>query len=124
MDIKTKFIIHDIQRSVAKRGLETGGRVQQFIDSEVLRLTDPYVPMDLAAGASGGTLKRSGTQHTKIGSGKAIYRTPYARRLYYNPQYNFQGAPMRGGQWFSRMKGDHKDNILRGAAKLAGGRDG
>lgn len=116
MDIKTKLIIHDIKKSIAKRGLEAQGRVQQFIDSEVLRLCDPYVPMDT------GQLKQSGTRHTKVGSGNVRYKTPYARRLYYNPQFNFQGAPMRGAYWFERFKANHRDEVLRGAAKIAGGR--
>lgn len=116
MDIKTKFIIHDIKKSIERRGLEAQGRVQQFIDSEVLRLCDPYVPMDR------GILKQSGTQHTRIGSGRVVYKTPYARRMYYNPQYNFQGAPMRGAYWFERMKANHKDEILKGAAEVAGAR--
>ncbi len=116
MDIKTKLIIYDIKKSMAKRGLETQGRVQQFIDSEVLRLCDPYVPMDT------GQLKQSGTRHTRIGSGRVVYKTPYARRMYYNPQYNFQGAPMRGAYWFERFKANHRDEILKGAAKVAGAR--
>lgn len=116
MDIKTRFIIHDIKKSIAKRGLEVGGMVQKYIDSEVLRLSDPYVPMDT------GQLKQSGTRHTRIGSGEVVYKTPYARRMYYNPGYKFQGAPMRGAYWFDRMKADHKEQILRGAAQIAGAR--
>lgn len=116
MSFKTKILIHDIQKSIAKRGVETGGRVQKFVDSEVLRLTDPYVPMDT------GQLKQSGTRHTRIGSGEVKYKTPYARRMYYNPQYRFQGAPMRGAYWFERFKANHRDEILKGAAKVAGAR--
>ena len=116
MSFKTKVLIHDIQKSIAKRGLEVQGKVQQFIDSEVLRLCDPYVPMDT------GQLKQSGIRHTRIGSGRVVYKTPYARRMYYNPQYKFQGAPMRGAYWFERMKANHKDQILKGAAKVAGAR--
>ena len=93
-----------------------GGQVQRYIDSEVLRLSDPYVPMDT------GIAKSSGTRHTRIGSGNVIYKTPYIRKIYYNSHFNFQGAPMRGAYWFERMKSDHKMNILKGAAKLAGGR--
>jgi hypothetical protein len=118
MDMSGKLIIHDIRNSIKKRGLETGGKVQKFIDSEVLRVTDPYVPMDT------GTLKSSGIRNTTIGEGKVIYRTPYARKLYYNPQFNYQGAPMRGGKWFERMKIDHKDSILKGASQIAGARSG
>lgn len=118
MEFKTKLKIKEIQVLLAMRGLETQGKVQKYIDSEVLRLTDPYVPMD------SGELKRSGTRHTRVGSGEVRYKTPYARRLYYNPQYKFQGAPTRGGKWFERMKGNHRVQILNGAAKVAGGRGG
>lgn len=116
MDMGARIIIHDIQKSISKRGLETGGFVQKFIDSEVLRRTAPYVAKDV------GDLMNSGTRNTKVGSGEVIYRTPYARRMYYNPQYNFTEAPMRGARWFERMKADHKGSILKGAAQIAGGR--
>lgn len=114
MKIETKFIVHDINKSIARRGLEVGQEVQKHIDSEVLRYTSPYVPLDK------GDLEKSGTRHTTIGSGKVRYKTPYARKLYHNPQYTFQGAPMRGGKWFERMKADHRDDILRSAAIKAG----
>ena len=38
-----KFIC-DISAAIKKRGLEENGRVQQFIDSECLRLCEPKVP--------------------------------------------------------------------------------
>ena len=31
-----------------------------------------------------------------------VWDTPYARHLYYHPEYNYQGAPMRGGYWADR----------------------
>lgn len=95
---------------LAERGLNPGGRVQKFIDSEVLRRTDPYVPMDT------GALKRSGIQHTKVGSGEVIYKTPYARRQYFTNQ----GDGLRGSRWFERMKADNKKSILDGAKKMSG----
>lgn len=90
-------------------------KAQEFVDSEVLRRCAPYVPMDT------GELIRSGTRETRLGSGRVIYRTPYARRWYYRPA-NFHGAPKRGNYWFERMKaaGGAKA-ILRGAAKIMGG---
>lgn len=116
MQFKGKLELKDIGTLMAARGLGKNGKAQQFVDSEVLRLSDPYVPMDT------GKLKQSGTRFTRIGSGEVIYKTPYARKMYYNPQFKFQGAPMRGAYWFERMKGNHKDQILKGAAKIAGGR--
>lgn len=114
--MKMRIELKKLESLLSKRGLAERGAVQRYIDNEVLKLTDPYVPMDT------GALKSSGVRHTSIGSGEVKYKTPYARRLYYNPQYNYDGAPKRGGRWFERMKSDHKLSILKGAANLAGGR--
>lgn len=90
-------------------------RAQQYVDSEVLRRCDPFVPKDT------GELIRSGIRETKLGSGRVVYRTPYARRWYYEPA-RFQGAPKRGNYWFERMKASGgKKAILRGVAKITGG---
>lgn len=96
-----------------ERGLEPGGRVQRFIDSECLRLCEAKVPKDT------GALIESGISNTQIGSGEIRYRTPYARRWYYMPA-EFQEAPERGNYWFERMKREYKEQILNGARKLAG----
>ncbi len=94
---------------------------QKFVDSEVLKRCNPYVPKD------NGELIRSGTRETRIGSGRVVYRTPYARRWYYEPA-NFQEGEdskpkgKRGNYWFERMKRDGGARaILRGAAKITGG---
>lgn len=87
---------------------------QQYVDSEVLRLCTPLVPMDT------GELIRSGIRETRIGTGQVIYNTPYSRRWYYEPA-NFQGAPMRGNYWFERMKNNGgKQSIARGVASILG----
>lgn len=109
-----KSIIYDEDKILAKRNLEMGGAVQQFIDSECLRLCDPLIPFD------NGDIVESGQINTAIGSGQVKYRTPYARRWYYMPA-DFQEAPRRGNYWFDRMKQNGgKDEILAGARKLAG----
>jgi len=95
------------------RGIEAGGKVQRFIDSEVLRKNDPYVPLDT------GMLRDSGISETQIGSGLVKYKTPYARKKYFENKGRSGGK--RGKLWFERMKADHKDDILRGAIKIAGG---
>ena len=87
--------------------------VQSYIDSEVLRLNDPYVPKET------GILKQSGIMHTQIGTGEVKYRTPYARRWYYMPA-NFHEAPKRGNYWFEKMKREHKQRILEGAKHRVG----
>lgn len=112
----TLKMLKDVNALRMARKIQPGGPVQKFIDSEVIRTSEPYVPF------RDGTLASSATRNTSLGSGNVIYQTPYARRLYYNPQYNFSGAPIRGGKWFERMKLDHRDTILKGAAKMSGGR--
>ena len=107
-----KAIQFNQQQALKKRGLEDGGRVQQYIDNQVLRLCEPKIPKDT------GALIASGKIHTQIGSGEVKYRTVYARRWYYMPA-KFQQAPERGNYWFERMKQQHKQHILDGAKKIA-----
>lgn len=129
MQISTKLQVHSIQRSLADRGLEAKGKVQRFIDSEVLRCSDPYVPLDT------GKLKQSGITGTTVGSGNVVYNSPYARYQYYGKlmvgpaprtltntdlQYH-SGDSRRGAFWFERMKADHLDDILKGAQRIANG---
>lgn len=104
----------DVEKAIKKRGLEEGGAVQKFIDTECLRLCAPKVPKDT------NTLIESGNIHTQIGSGKIEYRTPYARRWHYQPA-SFSGAPERGNYWFERMKAQYKTQILKGAQNIANG---
>lgn len=87
-------------------------KAQDFVDSEVLRLCDPLTPMRSNA------LILSGKLMTEIGSGQVRYKTPYAKRWYYEPA-KFNGAPQRGNKWFERMKAMYKDDILRGAKEYA-----
>ena len=98
--------------------LDELGEVQKFIANQVLILSTPYVPMDIAGlYENPGALVSSG--HVEENSCDVVWKTPYARRLYYNPQYNYQGAPMRGGYWVGRaMQNGGLDKITQGAQRL------
>lgn len=87
---------------------------QRFIDSECIRLMDPYTPF---AKKNGGTLKSA--PNIQSGGGKIVQQTPYAKRWYYE-KANFHEAPRRGNKWFARMAENHKKDILAGAAKILG----
>lgn len=103
----------DVQKIIDSRGLGKGSEIQRYIDSEVLRRCEPYVPRDT------GELIRSGVRNTEVGSGKVVYNTPYARRWYYEPA-KFQGAPKRGNYWFDRMCNEGgREAILRGCVAIA-----
>jgi hypothetical protein len=133
-----KFIIKSDKELIAKRGLQPYGRTQKFIDSEVIRLMRPYTPFLT------GALDKSATLSTKIGSGEVKQNMPYARYLYYGKlmvssitgssyasqgekkvltdkdlEYNKSEHPLAGKMWFERMKADKKEQILRGARKIA-----
>lgn len=111
-----KLVVKDYKAVRKRRNLEEYGGAQKYVDSEVLRLCAPKVPFET------GELIRSGIRETRIGSGKVIYSTPYARRWYYEPA-KFYGEPERGNYWFERMKkGGGLARILKGVAKITGGK--
>ena len=90
-------------------------RAQRFMDSECLRLMDPYVPMRT------GALVKSGTLGTVIGSGKIQYIVPYARRQYYENKGGSPGHPKGGRLWCERMKADHMETLRREVGKIVAG---
>jgi len=68
-----------------------------------------------------GTLIKSGQLGTVLGSGEVNYVAPYAAAQYYGTAESRSYDGQRGGKWFERMKADHKDEIVSGAKKIAGG---
>lgn len=137
MEIKWNKTPHQL---LSDRGLNNGGRVQKYIDSECIRLMKPYTPM------LSGVLIKSATLGTTIGSGEIVQIAPYARYQYYGKLMvsSITGSawatkgeskvltdknltyskinPNAGSFWFERMKSDHKKAILNGARKLSGAR--
>ena len=101
---------------IEARGLNKNGSVQKYVDSEVLRLSSPYVPFQT------GMLDKSGILGTDVGSGEVNYIAPYAAAQYYRTSVSRPYDSQRGAKWFERMKIDHKDEILRGAKKISGGK--
>jgi hypothetical protein len=88
---------------------------QMYVDSEILRLSEPLTPLRT------GMLVKSGTLGTDIGSGVVQWIAPYARKQYYSPRKpGSETGPQRGPQWFERMKANHGAKILAGARRIAG----
>ncbi len=96
---KTSVKFKPILDILTERGLNDGGRCQKRLDAEVLRLCEPYIPLDKKA------LIQSGISNTIIGSSRIVWDTPYARKWYYQPA-KFNEAPKRGNYWFERMKNE------------------
>lgn len=86
---------------------------QEFVDNEVLRLSNKYAPKVTSM------LIKSGVLGTEVGSGEVAWIAPYARYQYnledrensqnINPNFN-PGEP----KWFERAMAIHYDAILAG----------
>lgn len=90
-----------------KNGFGIGSKSQMAWDSFLKAEFVPFLPFET------GMLADSATLATTIGSGEIIYRTPYARRLYYNPQFKFSTAvnPKAGAFWDRRAANERKQNF-------------
>lgn len=82
---------------------------QFILDQQVLKDSNYYAPMDTSE------LIRSSLRMSMIGQGLLMWDTPYARRLYYNPQYNFshEKNPNAGGLWFENAKANHLSDWIK-----------
>lgn len=88
---------------------------QEYVDQSCLDYCDPLTPR------LSGTLIKSGTLGTVIGSGSLEYLATYARRQYYENQGNPK-EPNRGKLWFERMKASKREVIRKGAARIIDGK--
>lgn len=114
---------------------------QKFIDSECIRKMVKYTP------ARNLILSKSAVLGTKIGSGRIVIASPYGRYQYYGKlmvsstsgsawakrgekkvltdkdlQYSTSRHPQAQRLWFEFTKKQHGPAILRGAARIAGGK--
>lgn len=107
---------------------------QEYVDSQCILLMKRFTP------ELNHILVKSPVLGTKIGSGRIVYISPYARYQYYGKVMISKGGrgsekvvavPERqlkyskaGAQrlWFEVMKKQHGEAILRGAARIAGGK--
>lgn len=88
-----------------------------MVAGELLRCSTPYVPFDLAGMyPNPGYLSQSG--HIE-NVDEVVWKGPYARHLYYHPEFNFQGAPMRGAYWVDRFMQNGGEKHIEWAARKA-----
>ncbi|MCL2879042.1 MAG: hypothetical protein FWF29_02240 [Treponema sp.] len=100
-------------------GLEPKGAAQKLIDSEIVRLSDPYVPSDTTY------TRKSVYLHTDFGSGKVIYEAygnAPGRNIWNDEKAQFQDRPRRGPFWVLRMWADGgMEKIMKTVNRLFGG---
>lgn len=122
---------------------DAGGATQRFFTSELMRLSDNYVPMDSDVLKSSAKMNYDGTA--------IIYDSPYARyhwygRLMVDPitgkgaffkegygfwsrpntakvlterELEYQGAPLRGSHWAERCFVDNQDYFINSTVEFA-----
>lgn len=83
--------------------MEATEKAQLALDEQVLKDSNFYIPKDT------GEVERSGIRFSRPGEGHIEWNTPYARKIYYNPQYNFSTDvnPNARGLWFEEAKARH-----------------
>lgn len=93
-------------------------RAQKYLDGQVLKDTDKYVPMRT------GILAKSGILGTRIGSGEIEYTAPYAKKLYYGVNIRFSKSrhPLACAKWFEASKAVNKRSWLMEVRRISGGR--
>lgn len=91
-------------------------RAQKFLDGDILRGCEPYVPLLT------GVLRDSGILGTDIGSGLVQWIAPYAKYQYYSPRKpGSSTGPQRGPYWFERWKAEKGRETIAKARSFAGG---
>lgn len=92
MNVRCEF---DGIRKKIKKGKNNA---QKVLVEHVLKDSNYYIPKDTGALETSGTISSTGKQ--------VIWNTPYARRLYWNPQFNFSKDvnPNARGLWFEEAK--------------------
>lgn len=81
INVEKVYMPEDAAAMLSKFNLEKGGLVQQVIDKTVIDYMLAYTPWET------GTLAKDPYAHTKIGTGRIVYRHPGARYLYYGEVY-------------------------------------
>lgn len=92
-------------------------QAQKYLDNEVLKDSDPYVPMDT------GNLRNSGIRGTTLGSGQVVYNAPYAQKCYYGAKIHFSPAkhPLATAMWFEKAKAANKKKWFDGVERVIKG---
>lgn len=105
---KIKVKMDSVDDILSRRKLNKNGDAQKFLQKEIIRISDSYIPMD------SGKLKES----VKARDGKIVYESSYASEQYYKNK----GKGLRGKHWTKRMWADRGSEIVRSLNNLVGGK--
>ncbi|GAV13237.1 hypothetical protein [Paenibacillus sp. NAIST15-1] len=90
------------------------------IQQQAIEMTAEAVKSDIVTSAvvpkQTGELERSGHVLVEQGTARVIFDTPYARRLYWHPEYNFRTDKNTNaqGKWMEPyLSGDKKEFVVK-----------
>lgn len=89
-------------------------QAQAFLDSEVIRQSNPLIPFIQGMLANTVVIESPG---------RIVYVQPYARRMYYGDSYNFTTTfhPNAGARWTDRAKAAHMADWKSGVESILKG---
>lgn len=92
----------------AKKIKQKKERTQLALDQQILKDSNFYLPFQ------DGVMMNSSFYASDLGKGLIAWDTPYARRLYWNPSFNFSKDrnPNARALWFEHAKSIHLDDWL------------
>lgn len=104
-----KFKVKTEMKGTDKKLAKYHQAAQPIFSSEVLKDSNYYAPQHT------GNLIASSERDSDFERGKLVWDTKYARRLYYNPQYNFSKDknPNARGLWFEAAKSNFFDRWMK-----------
>lgn len=106
LTFNTKTVLDEA--AIKARVEENLRKAQAPLDAMVLQDSNYFVPLKT------GTLQKSGIINTRIGSGEVTWRTPYARRLYYEyKKPAHQANPNACAKWFEAAKARWLDKWVK-----------
>ena len=139
-DVKIEF--KGAEKILCDRGLDEGGEVQRFFSSEVMRVSNPYVPFRngilqalawlsdendaIIYGASYARYHWHGKLMVDPKTQKGAFYNPQTGRFWSRPNVQkeltdrdmeYNEAPMRGPRWCERAWIDHGDAVIESTQK-------
>ena len=141
MKVKVKVDINPAQ-ILANRGLGPSHAAQYCLASEMVRLSDPYVPFRQGALKNSATIAQDGSAITYPGpyahyqyvgkvrgpnipiikGGQLVSFFSRGPKRYTGASLQYHGAPMRGPQGDKRMLADKSEELTQSLANYVGGK--
>lgn len=119
------YVDIDAHKILRRLGMGGSDKVRRYLASEVVRLSDPYVPFQQGMLKNQRTIASDGSQ--------IVYTQPYAHyqweglamsgtapKKYNGNALKYHGAPMRGKKWTERMWADKRKEIENNVEKYIG----